>query len=1004
MFYETLLLNMRANQFLKKRWTNIVLDEQMIVLEVENPNNQLFFGKPLVVGQKIIDLFPCDPQTQQIIQGFECAKEEERTVYLEYLSIDAGNTIPVIAFAEYSEEGIFCLYVMAVHSGDLCRARGDADFYQHVTKDVTDRIQLQKKYETLYNQMMTVVNSLPVGVELYGEDGQLLFLNDTDYKIFGVDPDTFDIAGVNIQDNPNLPPEVKEGVKKGINTRAVFPYNFGIVQNTDFYKTSQDGVIQIECNGRPVIDASGRVENYVFIVQNVTEDTCRNEELSQSKKKSELAMQAADIMLWEFDVARQLFFSDNEPLNGYDSSQPITIEDYLICIHPEDIHLSVEALKRMCAGNNYSFQIDVRVKLPDHSDWQYCSINGSPYEKDINDNVTKFIGTRRNNTEQHKKKQLQENILNSIPVSIHIKDVADNFRYVFCNDESKRLFGTNEDITTYDVMKADNVARIEKTDREVFVTGKPYFGLEHIELKDGRTYDVVVRKKIIYDDGKRLLLSVRWDQSLQNDLERRAKILNITMEFMKAYTWFYEPDKDKISFGEGADKIGRDAIRFDSFKTFQSFVHPDDKQLFENTFTQALSCPTGEWSVEYRADLYTDGIYEWWQTRGLVETVMRDDVPYTYMFGMTINIEEHKQAELTLLRNKEELNRLIRQNEMVLNNMNSGLAYISSDHIVQWENIGSCLDVSNGAYGKGRLCYESVHGRTSPCLNCVMERAFHSGQVERKKHMFGDRMVEVFASPVFQENGSPDGIVIRVDDITDREKMIEDLKHAIESDKLKSAFLANMSHEIRTPLNAIIGFSEILMTTTDEEEKQEFIRIINNNNELLLKLINDILDLSKIEAGAIELKYEEFDLSSYFEGMATSMKHRVTKPEIQLIAVNPYPSCVVKLDKNRVAQILTNYVTNAIKYTKEGYIEMGYEQVERGIRFYVKDSGIGIPDEKKLKVFMRFEKLDEFAQGTGLGLSICKAIAESMGGKVGFESKYGEGSLFWTWLPCEILN
>ena len=225
--------------------------------------------------------------------------------------------------------------------------------------------------------------------------------------------------------------------------------------------------------------------------------------------------------------------------------------------------------------------------------------------------------------------------------------------------------------------------------------------------------------------------------------------------------------------------------------------------------------------------------------------------------------------------------------------------------------------------------------------------------------------------------------------------------HAEQSDKLKSAFLANMSHEIRTPLNAIVGFSGLMMHASDEE-KEDYMQIINNNNEMLLKLISDILDLSKLEAGSVELKYEEFDLTDYFNSMFASMKQRVTNPKIQIVAINPYQHCSVTLDRNRIAQIITNYVTNAIKYTPEGIIEMGYEYREEGIYFYVKDSGIGIPDEKKNKVFHRFEKLDEFAQGTGLGLSICKAIAETMGGNVGFESEYGKGSLFWALLPCEV--
>ncbi len=225
---------------------------------------------------------------------------------------------------------------------------------------------------------------------------------------------------------------------------------------------------------------------------------------------------------------------------------------------------------------------------------------------------------------------------------------------------------------------------------------------------------------------------------------------------------------------------------------------------------------------------------------------------------------------------------------------------------------------------------------------------------------------------------------------------------AEQSDKLKSAFLANMSHEIRTPLNAIVGFSDLLMVTEDQEEKEEFIQIINANNELLLKLINDILDLSKIEAGSVELKYENFDLAVYFNELAASMHRRVVNPQVRLVPVNPYEACTVRLDKNRLAQILTNFVTNAIKYTSKGTIEMGYEKIDENIRLYVRDTGIGIPEDKKDKVFHRFEKLDEFAQGTGLGLSICKAIVEACRGEIGFESEFDKGSLFWAVLPCQF--
>ena len=368
--------------------------------------------------------------------------------------------------------------------------------------------------------------------------------------------------------------------------------------------------------------------------------------------------------------------------------------------------------------------------------------------------------------------------------------------------------------------------------------------------------------------------------------------------------------------------------------------------------------------------------------------------------------EDALRSKKELIESEQKMIELLRHNELVLNNTNSGLAYITNDYIVQWENVSLCSrSLSYEAYKKGEACYKTAHNRTTPCENCVMQRARKSGQVETIQFLLNnEHTIEVFATPVYNDLGEIEGVVIRVDDVTERQLMIGELekarRQAEQSDKLKSAFLANMSHEIRTPLNAIVGFSDLLMITDNPAEKEEYSKIINANNELLLKLINDILDLSKIEAGSVELKYEEFDLAVYFDELATSMQWRIKNPQVRLVSVNPYTACMVKLDKKRFAQILTNYVTNAIKYTPEGTIEMGYEKVEEGIRIYVRDTGIGIPEDKKDKVFYRFEKLDEFAQGTGLGLSICKAIVEACEGSIGFESEYGKGSFFWAVLPC----
>ena len=207
-----------------------------------------------------------------------------------------------------------------------------------------------------------------------------------------------------------------------------------------------------------------------------------------------------------------------------------------------------------------------------------------------------------------------------------------------------------------------------------------------------------------------------------------------------------------------------------------------------------------------------------------------------------------------------------------------------------------------------------------------------------------------------------------------------------------------MSHEIRTPLNAIVGFSELLHTAESEEEKDEFWKIISTNNDLLLTLINDILDLSKIEAGYVDLVKDEFDLAGLFGDLGAVYSQKMN-PGVSFACEIPNGNYNVCLDKGRLSQIVTNFVNNAIKFTKNGSIRIGYT-VDRGrLRVYCTDTGIGIPEESREKIFNRFEKLNGFAQGTGLGLSICKAIVDAQGGNIGVDSEVGKGSTFWAELP-----
>lgn len=357
-----------------------------------------------------------------------------------------------------------------------------------------------------------------------------------------------------------------------------------------------------------------------------------------------------------------------------------------------------------------------------------------------------------------------------------------------------------------------------------------------------------------------------------------------------------------------------------------------------------------------------------------------------------------------VLKLQRELEDVCRRNEIIINNTNSGLAYITSDYMVQWENISACSpELAFETYQKGQLCYASAYGKKKPCENCLLQNVMLSKRVDSKEFALENgRHIEVFANPVLKHNGELEGIVIRVDDITARQKMLDDLNYAKqkaeESALLQSTFLENVTHEIRTPLNAIVGFSDLLINTQQQQEREEFGEIIAKNNELLLRIVNDILELSKIEAGMFNTTMMDVDLTVLFGTIVLSFETK-TSEGVTLCFEAPSESYVFYTDPERLTQIMTNFLVNAIKFTFKGQIRIGYECIEEGVRCYVSDTGIGIEKDKIENVFGRFEKVDRFTQGTGLGLSICKAIVEAYGGKIGLESELGKGSTFWIWLP-----
>lgn len=309
-----------------------------------------------------------------------------------------------------------------------------------------------------------------------------------------------------------------------------------------------------------------------------------------------------------------------------------------------------------------------------------------------------------------------------------------------------------------------------------------------------------------------------------------------------------------------------------------------------------------------------------------------------------------------------------------------------------------------------------VHSHFHPDDRRMMLRFFDQVLIREASHLRRDvrilredgtytwTRVNVMVRDFRPEDGIIDMVCVNYD-ITElketERKLIAARDKAEELDRLKSAFLANMSHEIRTPLNAIVGFSSLLTETEDMKDRKQYMAIVQENTELLLQLISDILDLSKMESGAFEFVKSDTDVNLLCSEIIRSLRMKVPTG-VELVFEECLPGCHVWADKNRLNQVISNFINNALKFTFSGSITLGYyRQTDGYLRFYVRDTGMGIPKNKIKTVFDRFVKLNSFVHGTGLGLSICKSLVEQMGGTIGVESEEGEGSCFWFTYPYQ---
>ena len=350
----------------------------------------------------------------------------------------------------------------------------------------------------------------------------------------------------------------------------------------------------------------------------------------------------------------------------------------------------------------------------------------------------------------------------------------------------------------------------------------------------------------------------------------------------------------------------------------------------------------------------------------------------------------------------------------IMNNMGVDIYVNSFDsHDMLYVNESMAAPYGGIEHFEGKKCWQALYkDKTGECEFCPKKHLIDENGQPTKVYSwdyqrpFDKCWFRVFSAAFAWIDGQIAHVITSVD-INHQKTIEEELRVAKEKaenlDRLKSAFLANMSHEIRTPLNAIVGFASLLIEADDKKERQDYVDIMQENTELLLQLISDILDLSKIEAGTLDFTMDHLDIKSFCEDIMRNYDIKEDKPVPVLLAPD-LPEYYIYTDKKRLMQVITNFINNALKFTNEGQIMLEYRHKAESneIEFAVTDTGMGIAPDKVDQVFDRFVKLNSFSKGTGLGLSICRSIIEHLGGTIGAESEIGVGSRFWFTHPLRL--
>lgn len=740
---------------------------------------------------------------------------------------------------------------------------------------------------TLFTE--SIYARLPIGIEIYDAKGVLRSINNYAMKIYGVEDRNTVIGTVNLFNSPYVDDELRVKIQSGEDINLEFEYDFDRIKDNAYFTTQHKDTIIYKVHIVPVNDKAGAIIGHILMTNDVTDEKEAEYHTEEDKKNLEMAMQAANMASWVYDIRKKEF----NPLYG-DAivKDTMSLEEVQKILHPQDETQLMNLFSQLINKEVQQGQITLRFYNKEEEQYHY-------YESRMRLSSEHFgklliIGTQMDVTEKYQMAKKTQALLAQRELAMQVSNII---HWDF-DVRTQKFRSYHDPINDY---ASDQALPFEKYIDVIHPEDRSYSydAVQAMLMGEDRTIDFTCRMQTKYDET--------WQY---------CNIIGVPFE---------------------RDENGS-IIRFTGFRQNISKLHQLNTELKERNYKMELTFKTAGisyWDFDAKSSLFrsfNDPINDF--------NAEKPVTPEEYL-------KITRPGDVPILR--EKLDHMLRGVDEELN-----FQYHSK---TKWHDDWQSMIVTGIP-------------------------------VERNKQ----------------------GRVIRYTGIkfnnTKWEKMAQELKELKEkaelSDRLKSAFLANMSHEIRTPLNAIVGFSELMVNCDDQSEKEEYMDIIQANNEMLLNLINDILDLSKIESGILERKREIFNLSKVCNELYAMIQPKITSPDIEFIIDNPSQNCWIYLDRNRLKQVWTNFLTNAVKHTRSGHIKMGYSIGQKSIRFYVKDTGTGIPMELQGRVFGRFQKLNEFAQGTGLGLAISRAIIEAAGGEVGFTSTPDVGSTFWATVPCEI--